>query len=298
MTTLDKSGSSSAGHSSAPAADHLKTGLKKKSIPAGLWTKCPSCQHVMFNKALKDNFSVCLKCRYHFIVGAQERLQQLLDEKSFKEIDPNLKTLDPLKFEGTKSYIEKLKQDQKKTGLKEACLTGEGKICGTPVAIGVTDSRFIMGSMGSVVGEKMTRLIEYAMDKRLHLIIVSGSGGGARMYEGALSLMQMAKTSAALSRLHKAGLLFISVLTNPTMGGVMASFASLGDIIVAEPRALIGFAGPRVIEQTIRQKLPSDFQTSEFMLDHGLLDMVVERSDLKNKLFLLLEFSKTKKESA
>ncbi len=296
MTTLDKSVNASSGH--PVVADHLKTGLKKKSIPAGLWTKCPSCQHVMFNKALKDNYSVCLKCQYHFIVGAQERVQHLLDAESFKEIDPNLKTLDPLKFEGTKSYIEKLKQDQKKTGLKEACLTGEGKIHGLPVAIGVTDSRFIMGSMGSVVGEKMTRVIEYAVEKKLHLIIISGSGGGARMYEGALSLMQMAKTSAALNRLHKAGLLFISVLTNPTMGGVMASFASLGDIILAEPRALIGFAGPRVIEQTIRQKLPSDFQTSEFMLEHGLLDMVVDRSELKDKLFLLLEFSKTKKESA
>ncbi len=274
----------------------LKSGIKKKSIPAGLWTKCPSCQHVMFNKTLKDNESVCLKCKYHFIVGAQERLHQLLDDKSFKEIDPVLRTLDPLKFEGTKSYHEKLKQDQKRTGLKEACLTGEGKINGIRTAIGITDSRFIMGSMGSVVGEKITRLIEYAVEKKLPLIIVSGSGGGARMYEGALSLMQMAKTSAALNQLHKANLIFISILTNPTMGGVMASFASLGDIIIAEPRALIGFAGPRVIEQTIRQKLPSDFQTSEFMLEHGLLDMVVERNQMKEKLHLLLQFASAKKE--
>jgi len=274
---------------SAPSQDP-RTGLKKKSVPAGLWTKCPSCQSVIFNKTLRENLSICQKCNYHFIVGAQERIQQCLDSKSFKELDANLETLDPLKFEGVKSYLEKLKQDQKKTGLREACATGEGKIFDRPVAFGITDSRFIMGSMGSVVGEKITRLVEYATEKKLPLVIVSGSGGGARMYEGALSLMQMAKTSAALARFQRCRYPYLSVLTNPTMGGVMASFSSLGDVILAEPRALIGFAGPRVIEQTIRQKLPPDFQTSEFLLEHGLIDMVVDRRELKNTLRLLLEY--------
>ena len=268
----------------------ITSGLKKKSVPAGLWTKCPSCQHVIFNKALRDNFSVCQKCNYHFIVGAQERIQQILDPKSLKELDADLQTKDPLHFEGVKSYLEKLKQDQKKTGLKEACITGEGKINDRSIAFGVTDSRFIMGSMGSVVGERITRLAEYALEKKLPLVIISGSGGGARMYEGALSLMQMAKTSAAIARFKKVARPFISVLTNPTMGGVMASFASLGDIIVAEPRALIGFAGPRVIEQTIRQKLPPNFQTSEFLLEHGLIDLVVDRRQMRNMLQLLLDY--------
>ena len=265
-------------------------GLRKKSMPAGLWTKCPSCQAVMFNKTLKENLLVCTKCSYHFIMGAMERIQHLVDENSFVEINADLRSEDPLKFSAVKAYPEKIKQDQKKTGLKEACVTGVAKILGKACALGVTDSRFIMGSMGSVVGEKIARLIEYALANKLPLIIVSGSGGGARMYEGALSLMQMAKTCVALARYQKERLSFISVLTNPTMGGVMASFASLGDIIVAEPRALLGFAGPRVIEQTIRQKLPADFQTSEFFLEHGLLDMVVERRDLKQKLGLLLEY--------
>lgn len=267
------------------------SGLRKKSVPAGLWTKCPSCQHVLFNKSLRENFSVCSKCDYHFIVGAQDRIQQLLDPKTFQEINADLKSLDPLHFEGVKSYLEKLKQDQKKTGLKEACVTGEGKIDGRSVAFGVTDSRFIMGSMGSVVGEKITRLVEYALEKKLPLIIISGSGGGARMYEGALSLMQMAKTSMALHHYQeKSRRPYISVLTNPTMGGVMASFSSLGDIIIAEPRALIGFAGPRVIEQTIRQKLPADFQTSEFLLEHGMIDMVVDRREMKKTLATLIEY--------
>lgn len=270
-------------------AEPITSGLKKKSVPAGLWTKCPSCQHVIFNKTLRENFSVCQKCNYHFIVGAQERIQQILDPKTFKEINADLASLDPLHFEGVKSYAEKLKQDQKKTGLKEACLTGEGALEGRPVAFGVTDSRFIMGSMGSVVGEKITRLVEYALEKKLPLVIVSGSGGGARMYEGALSLMQMAKTAAALMRYQKSHHPYISILTNPTMGGVMASFSSLGDVIIAEPRALIGFAGPRVIEQTIRQKLPANFQTSEFLLDHGMIDLVVDRHELKNTVSLLLD---------
>ncbi|MFZ5802785.1 MAG: acetyl-CoA carboxylase, carboxyltransferase subunit beta [Candidatus Omnitrophota bacterium] len=273
-------------------ANPVTSGLKKKSLPAGLWTKCPACQSVLFSKSLKENYSVCKDCGYHFIVGAKDRIHQLLDHKSFKEFDGNLRSLDPLDFEGVKSYKEKISQDQKKTGLKEACLIGEGTIEGKAVALGVTDSRFIMGSMGSVVGEKITRLVEHAIEKKLPLIVVSGSGGGARMYEGALSLMQMAKTSLALRRYQKTPYPFISVLTNPTMGGVMASFSSLGDIILAEPGALIGFAGPRVIEQTIRQKLPEGFQTSEFLLKHGLIDKVVKRQDLKKTLHLFLEFFK------
>ena len=268
----------------------VKKGLRKQSMPVGLWTKCPSCQTVMFHKTLKENLLVCTKCSYHFIMGALERIHCLADENTFVEIDSDLRSEDPLKFSAVKAYTEKIKQDQKKTGLKEACITGTAKICGRDCALGVTDSRFIMGSMGSVVGEKITRLIEHALEKKFPLIIISGSGGGARMYEGALSLMQMAKTSLALARYQKERLSFISVLTNPTMGGVMASFASLGDIIIAEPRALLGFAGPRVIEQTIRQKLPADFQTSEFLLEHGLIDMVIDRSELKQKLGLLLEY--------
>ena len=263
---------------------------RKKSFPAGLCTKCPSCQHVMFTKILRENFSVCSKCSFHFVLGAFERIETLLDAKSFREVETNLETLDPLQFKGARPYLEKLKQDQKKTGLREACIVGEGTMLEKEIAIAVTDSRFIMGSMGSVVGEKITRLIERATEKRLPLVIVSGSGGGARMYEGVLSLMQMAKTAAAIARLHRSRLPYISILTNPTMGGVMASFASLGDVILAEPRALIGFAGPRVIEQTIRQKLPPDFQTSEFLLEHGLLDQVVERKDLRQTLKLLLEY--------
>ncbi len=268
----------------------VRQGLRKKSVPAGLWTKCPSCQNVIFNKTLRENLSVCQKCQYHFIIGAWDRIHQLIDDKTFKEINADLYSLDPLNFSAVKSYTAKIKQDQKKTGLKEACVTGEGKLFDRPTALVVTDSRFIMGSMGSVVGEKITRLVEYAIDNKLPLVIVSGSGGGARMYEGALSLMQMAKTSAALSLLQKTKLPFISVLTNPTMGGVMASFASLGDVILAEHGALIGFAGPRVIEQTIRQKLPSDFQTSEFLLQHGMIDRVVNRQELKNELHHLLDY--------
>ncbi len=269
-------------------------GLRKKSVPAGLWTKCPSCGQLLFNSALKDNLSVCTKCSYHFIVGAKTRIAQLLDPKSFKEFDAVLRSLNPLKFDAVKSYTEKIKQDQRKTGLKDACITGEGMLNGRRVTFGATDSRFIMGSMGSVVGEKLTRLIEFAAEEKLPLLIVSGSGGGARMYEGALSLMQMAKTSMALARFQKTGRPYISVLTNPTMGGVMASFASLGDVIVAEPGALIGFAGPRVIEQTIRQKLPKDFQTSEFLLEHGLIDSVIPRHELKAQLALLLDYFDTR----
>jgi acetyl-CoA carboxylase carboxyl transferase subunit beta len=265
-------------------------GQKRKNIPAGLWTKCPDCENVIFNKALRESFSVCPKCNYHFVITCTERLELLIDEGTFKEINESLESLNPLNFKGVKTYEDKIKQDQKKTGLKSAILTGEGLIIGRRVAIGVTDSRFIMGSMGSVVGEKIARLIEHAIAKKLPVIIVSGSGGGARMYEGMFSLMQMAKTSAALAKLKKANLPFISVLTNPTMGGVMASFAALGDFIIAEPKALLGFAGPRVIEQTIKQQLPDNFQTSEFLLDHGMVDIVVERNLLAEKIKQILDY--------
>lgn len=265
---------------------------RKKSVHEGLWSKCPLCSQVVFNKTLQENLSVCPKCEYHFVIGAKDRIAQLIDESTFSEESGKLKTLDPLNFKGPKSYLEKIRQDQKKTGLKEAVIVGTGELDKIEVAIAVTDSRFIMGSMGSVVGEKITRIVETATEKKLPLIIISGSGGGARMYEGAVSLMQMAKTSAALKRYSRVKMPYISVLTNPTMGGVMASFASLGDFIIAEPKALIGFAGPRVIEQTIRQKLPADFQTSEFLLEHGMLDFVVSRKELKVVLHQLLQLSR------
>jgi acetyl-CoA carboxylase carboxyl transferase subunit beta len=271
---------------SAPAPSEKR----KKSIPAGLWVKCPKCQSIIFKKSLEENLSVCSKCSYHFTLGAHERIQSLVDEGTFTEFDPGLRSLDPLHFRAVKSYKEKISQDVKKTGLHEACIVGKAELLGHAVAIGVTDSRFIMGSMGSVVGEKIARLAEYAQEHHLPLIIISGSGGGARMYEGIFSLMQMAKTSAAIGRAQENGVLYISILTDPTMGGVMASFAALGDVILAEPSALIGFAGPRVIEQTIRQKLPKNFQTAEFLMDHGMVDLVVNRKDMKNTLGKLMNY--------
>jgi len=264
--------------------------LKKKEIPDGLWTKCEECSETLYNKTLEENFKVCPKCNYHFGLSAYERIDLLFDKDTFTEFDKDMVSADPLDFKGPKTYIDKLKQDQDATGLKDAVISGEGKINTHPAVVAVTDSRFIMGSMGSVVGEKITRAIEYATKNKLPMIIVSGSGGGARMYEGLFSLMQMAKTCAALSYHHKAHLPYISVLTNPTMAGIMASFASVGDIIIAEPKALIGFTGPRVIEQTIRQKLPAGFQRSEFLLDHGLIDMIVHRKNMKNSLSQLLDY--------
>jgi acetyl-CoA carboxylase carboxyl transferase subunit beta len=264
--------------------------LKKKEIPDGLWTKCEECSQVLYNKALEENLKVCSKCNYHFTLGAYERIQMLLDPDTFQEYDKDMISDDPLEFKGPKSYKEKLAQDQLATGLKEAAITGEGLLGGKKVILAVTDSRFIMGSMGSVVGEKLTRATETATKNGLPLIIVSGSGGGARMHEGMFSLMQMAKTSAALSYHRYNKLLYISVLTNPTMGGVMASFAGLGDITVAEPKALLGFTGPRVIEQTIRQKLPPGFQRAEFLLEHGMIDLIVHRKSLKSTLSQLLEY--------
>jgi acetyl-CoA carboxylase carboxyl transferase subunit beta len=257
---------------------------RRPDIPKGLWTKCNACGNIIYNKAVQENLWVCERCDYHFSMSAKDRITSLVDNGSFKEMDFNLRTKDPLKFKGPKSYIQKIEEDQAKTGLHEAVVSGSALLEGRKMVICVTDSRFIMGSMGSVVGEKLTRAIEHATKSKLPIIIVSGSGGGARMYEGVLSLMQMAKTSAALGKHDKANLLYISVLTNPTMAGIMASFASLGDVVIAEPRALIGFTGPRVIEQTIRQKLPEGFQTSEFLLEHGWLDQVVHRRDLRKTL--------------
>ncbi len=264
--------------------------LKKKEIPEGLWTKCEGCSTALYNKTLEDNLKVCPKCNHHFTLSAYERINMLLDKDTFREYDKDMASADPLEFKGPKTYKDKLAQDQAATGLKEAVVTGEGLIEDKKAVIAVTDSRFIMGSMGSVVGEKITNAIEAATKNKLPVIIVSGSGGGARMYEGLLSLMQMAKTSAALSYHHKQKLPFISVLTDPTMAGVMASFAGLGDIIIAEPKALIGFTGPRVIEQTIRQKLPPGFQRSEFVLEHGLIDMIVYRKDIKHMLAELIGY--------
>lgn len=265
--------------------------IKKKEIPAGLWAKCPECEAVSYKKELSNNLEVCPKCQYHFSLTAKQRVDLLIDKGTFIEMDADLFSGDPLSFKGPKTYGEKIKSDQKKTGLRDAVITGRGKLNGNDIAIAVTDSRFIMGSMGSVVGERITRAIEYATKQQIPVIIVSGSGGGARMYEGVFSLMQMAKTCAALARHGDAGCLHISILTNPTMAGIMASFAGVGDIIMAEPRALIGFTGPRVIEQTIRQKLPEGFQRSEFLLEHGLIDMIVARSDMKQRLSDLITYT-------
>lgn len=264
--------------------------LKRREIPEGLWTKCEECSETLYNKTLEENFRVCPKCNYHFILSAYERINMLLDKDTFVEYDKDMESGDPLTFKGPKTYAEKLAQDQKVTGLKEAVITGEGMLDNKKTMIAVTDSRFIMGSMGSVVGEKITRAIEAATKNKAPMIIVSGSGGGARMYEGMFSLMQMSKTCAALAHYHKASLPYISILTNPTMAGIMASFAGIGDIIIAEPRALIGFTGPRVIEQTIRQKLPPGFQRSEFLLEHGLIDMIVHRKGMKITLSQLLDY--------
>ncbi|AEF94547.1 Acetyl-coenzyme A carboxylase carboxyl transferase subunit beta [Desulfotomaculum nigrificans CO-1-SRB] len=257
---------------------------EKRDIPEGLWVKCSRCNEILYNKELEKNFKVCHKCNFHFRLGAKERIRITLDEGSFEEFDTDLTTINPLDWP---NYPEKVALAQETTGLPEAAVTGSGTIEGYPVVIGVLDSHFIMGSMGSVVGEKITRAVERAMEKRLPLIIFATSGG-ARMQEGILSLMQMAKTSAALARFNQAGLLYISVFTDPTTGGVTASFASLGDIIIAEPGALIGFTGPRVIEQTIRQKLPDGFQRAEFMRQHGMVDMIVNRPQMKETLAQLL----------
>ena len=271
---------------------------KKKMIPDGVWMKCPDCEQPSYTKEVDANDNVCPKCGFHMTLTARGRIELLMDEGTFVEMDPDMLSVDPLEFKGVKTYKDKLASDQKLTGLKDAAITGHGLINGRPAVMAVTDSQFIMGSMGSVVGEKVTRAVEYATEHKLPMIIVSGSGGGARMYEGCISLMQMAKTCAALSRLGKAGCAYISVLTNPTMGGIMASFAGVGDIIIAEPKALLGFAGPRVVEQTVRQKLPKGFQTSEFMMAHGLLDMIIARKDMKLTLSKIMDCAKSGSRSA
>jgi len=260
----------------------------KKSVPGGLWTKCEKCNEIIYNKELEENFRVCPKCGYYFRLNPKQRIKLLMDRGSFRESNADLKPGDPLGFVAVQAYKNRVKEDQKKTGSNEAVITGEGSIGKCRVAIAILDFDFMGGSMASVVGEKVTRLIEKALKKRIPVVIVSSSGG-ARMQEGVLSLMQMAKTSAALGLLDRGKIPFISILTNPTTGGVSASFAMLGDVIIAEPRALIGFAGPRVIEQTIRQKLPEGFQTSEFLLKHGLIDIIVERKDLKNTVVRILD---------
>jgi acetyl-CoA carboxylase carboxyl transferase subunit beta len=258
-------------------------------VPEGLWVKCPDCDSTIYTKDLVQSLSVCPKCAHHFRLTAAERLRTLFDGEQWVEHDANLSSNDPLEFTDTKPYISRLAAGQKATGMKDALLVGAGTIERIPAVVAAMEYGFIGGSMGVVMGEKLVRAIEYALERRNGVIIVSCSGG-ARMMEGALSLMQMAKVSAALARLDRAQLPFISVLTDPTTGGVTASFAMLGDFIVAEPKALIGFAGPRIIEQTIRQKLPAGFQRSEFLLERGMLDLVVDRRELKGTLARLLRF--------
>ena len=265
------------------------TSDKKREFPEGLWQKCPACAEMIHNLELVQNFRVCPKCDYHFTQSARERIEMLLDPQSFEEHDANMVSVDTLKFTGMASYTDRLKSYQKKTGLKDAVITGLGKIDTQPLAIAVMDFNFIAATMGSVVGEKLTRVIERGTKEKLPVIIVSASGG-ARMYEGVLSLMQMAKTCGALGLHAQAKLPYISVMTHPTTGGVSASFATIGDVNLAEPKAMIGFAGPRVIKETTHQDLPPGFQTAEFLEEHGLVDMIVHRKKMKETLAGLLAY--------
>jgi len=262
---------------------------KKKDIPEGLWTKCPACGEVIFNKELEENLMVCPKCGHHMTISAWDRLLSVCDPGSFDELDANLSSVDILKFTGVTSYPDRLKNYQEKTGLIDAVTTGWGEIEGIKVSLAAMDFNFLGGSMGSVVGEKITRAIERGVDKKKPVIVFSASGG-ARMYEGMFSLMQMAKTSGALARLAEKKQPFISVLTNPTMAGVMASFACLGDVILAEPKAMIGFAGARVIKETTQQELPKGFQTAEFCVEHGLVDHIVDRKEMRVTLAKFLRY--------
>ena len=264
---------------------------KKVKIPEGLWIKCDNCREIIYKREIERNSKICPKCNYHFRISAQERIELIIDEGSFREIDAGLKAGDPIGFKDKDSikYPQKIKDSQKKTGLNDAIITGEGTIGEKPVVFAVLEFGFMGGSMGSVVGEKVARSAELALEKRVPLVVCASSGG-ARMHEGIFSLMQMAKTSAAIGRLQQAGLPFVSLLTDPTFGGVTASFAMLGDIIIAEPKSLIGFAGPRVIEQTIKQQLPEGFQRAEFLLEHGMVDMIVDRKTLKETLVKVLSF--------
>jgi len=262
-------------------------GEKNKDMPEGLWTKCPSCAESLFEQALVKNLRVCTSCGYHFTISSGERIASLVDEGTFEEMDLQIDSVDALGFKG---YVDNVKAYQAKTGLKEAVVTGRASIEGIPVLLAIMDFRFLGASMGSVVGEKITRAIEAATAERKPVIVFSASGG-ARMHEGILSLMQMAKTSGALARHSQASLPYISVLTHPTTGGVTASFATLGDIIIAEPKCMIGFAGPRVVKETTHADLPPGFQTAEFMMQHGLVDLIIERKDMRTKLAGILSYA-------
>ena len=280
-----RSRASEAYHRKTP---NLNQNSQEREIPDGLWHKCPSCGALTYVKDLKTNLMVCPECGHHNQVNAYERIAQLIDAGTWEEMDADLTSCDPLGFKDRKPYIDRIKEYKQKTGLSDGVLTGTGKIDSCDAAIAIMDFRFMGGSMGSVVGEKITRMLESATEKRFPALIFCASGG-ARMQEGILSLMQMAKTSAALERHRQANLLYIAVLTNPTTGGVTASFAMLGDIILAEPKALIGFTGRRVIEQTLKQKIPEGFQSSEYLLAHGFVDAVVSRTKLKQNLSMILK---------
>ncbi len=264
----------------------------KRGVPEGLWLRCPSCKATVFKKDVEARLNVCpeANCQHHFYVSARDRIAQLLDDGSFEEWDADLRPLDPLNFVDMKPYAQRILDEQKKTGMNDAAVTGTGFIRGRGVVLGITDFAFMAGSMGSVVGEKLARAAERATELKQPLIFVSGSGGGARMQEGILSLMQMAKVSAALARYAKAGGLYIAILTNPTMGGVAASWAFQGDITLAEPRAMIGFAGARTIKNTIRLELPEGFQTSEFLLKHGFVDRIVHRADIRTEVARIIDY--------
>ncbi|RPI90810.1 MAG: acetyl-CoA carboxylase carboxyltransferase subunit beta [Planctomycetaceae bacterium] len=274
------------------AMDNGAAPRKKRGVPEGLWIRCDGCGSTIYKKMVEENLGICPEpgCNHHFYIPARRRIEQLLDSDSFEEWYADLSPRDPLEFADRKPYPERVRDEQKKTGLKEASIVGRGYLRGRPLVCAITDSAFIMGSMGSVVGEKLTRAIEEATRLLLPVVIVSGSGGGARMHEGILSLMQMGKVCAALARFDAAGGLFISVLTNPTMGGVAASFASLGDVVIAEPKALVGFAGPRVVQATVKQELPEGFQTSEFLLAHGFVDRIVSRHDLRTEIARVIDY--------
>jgi acetyl-CoA carboxylase carboxyl transferase subunit beta len=270
-----------------PKIKRIVGSVSKKNIPEGLWCKCPSCQAILYRTDLEQSMEVCPKCSFHNRISARARIETLLDKEKRKEIGTQIQPLDTLKFNDTQSYADRIKSSQKDLNEKDAIVVMQGLIEGKPVVVAAFEFKFMGGSMGSVVGEKFVRGIQAAIKAKAAFICVSASGG-ARMQEGLLSLMQMAKTSAALTKLSEAKLPFFSILTDPTMGGVSASFAMLGDIIIAEPKALIGFAGPRVIEQTVREKLPEGFQRSEFLLTHGAIDMIVDRRDMKKKLVNLI----------
>ena len=261
---------------------------RKRDLPEGLWLKCPGCGRTVFKKQVEERLQVCPECNFHFNISGPERIRILVDENSFDEMYRDMAPIDVLGFTDRKGYAERLKDEQAKTGENDAAIIGTAAVEGLPIMLGVTDSRFMMGSMGAVVGEKITIAAEEAVKRGVPLLLVSGSGGGARMQEGIISLAQMAKTSAAIARLNDAGVPFISILTNPTMGGVAASWAALGDVVIAEPKALIGFAGPRTIKLTLRIDLPDGFQTSEFLLKHGFLDMIVNRPDMRKEIARLL----------